>query len=312
MDALRAVVRRFLSAEPDAPWSRFAGELGVAGLCIPEEYGGAGAGFIEVAVVSEELGRVLSPLPYLATVVLATSAILQSGNADAHARLLPDIAAGKTTATVVFPEDADLHLDRDRLTGTAPYVADGDLVLAYVNNVLVEAIPTQRKLHSTLDHSRPLATLRFDAAPARPLGLPGPPVREIAIAGLAAEQVGGAARCLESTLAHVKSRHQFERPIGSFQALKHRLADLYLQVESARSAAQAAAAAPGDPVRAAVAGSYCTETYLAAAAEQIQLHGGPAITWDHPAHRYFKRATSDAQLFGTPQAHRARLAALVL
>ncbi|MEU0487364.1 acyl-CoA dehydrogenase family protein, partial [Streptosporangium sp. NPDC006013] len=159
----------------------------------------------------------------------------------------------------------------------------------------------------------PLTALAFDAVPAVRIGSGAAHerVRDLAVAALAAEQVGGAARCLETAVAHARQRHQFGRPIGSFQAIKHKLADVLLLVESARSAALAAACAPLEelPVRAAVAGSYCTEAYLAAAGESIQVHGGTGVTWEHPAHRYFKRATADAQLLGTPQAHRARLAA---
>jgi alkylation response protein AidB-like acyl-CoA dehydrogenase len=316
--ALRATVRDFLGdarqSRPGA-WSRFAGELGVAGLAIPEEYGGAGCGMAEVSVVCEELGRSLSPLPYLSTVVLAAEAIKACGNEEAKRRLLPRIAAGSATATLLLPGDADLRVDEDGLHGVAPYTLDGELVLAYAGGFLVQAWPTARRPHVTLDATRPLAELTFDHAPVRRLGASGAAarVRDLGVAGLAAEQVGGAARCLASAVAYAGSRRQFGRPIGSFQAIKHKLADVLLMVESARSAAYAAARATEEelPVRAAIAGSYCTEAYLAAAGENIQVHGGLGVTWEHDAHLAFKRATSDAQLFGPPQAHRARLAASV-
>ncbi|WP_344865664.1 acyl-CoA dehydrogenase family protein [Planomonospora alba] len=311
--ALRDAVRSFLSGHPDAPWGRFAGELGVAGLAVPEEYGGAGCGTAELAVVAEELGRALSPHPHLATAVLAVEALRAGGDAEAMERLLPGIAGGFRTATVLLPGDAELTLGGGRLTGTAPCALDGEVVLAFVGGELVEAVPSARTPLVTLDGTRPLTAFAFDAVPARPAGdgAAAGRVRDAGVACLAAEQVGGASACLEAAVAHALRRHQFGRPIGSFQAVKHKLADLLLLVESARSAALAAARAlPAElPVAAAIAGSYCGEAYLAAAGENIQIHGGTGITWEHSAHRYFKRATSDAQLFGPPHAHRARLAA---
>ncbi|MEV7965060.1 acyl-CoA dehydrogenase family protein [Sphaerisporangium sp. NPDC088356] len=303
------------AGDPRELWSRFAGELGVAGLAIPERYGGAGCGMAEVAVVCEELGRSLSPLPYLSTAVLAAEAVKACGDEEAKRRLLPRIAEGSVTATVVLPGEAGLRLDGRRLHGTVPYALDGEIVLAYVDGSLVEARPTARIPHVTLDRTRPLAELVFDGAPVRRLGDAGAfaRVRDLGVAALAAEQVGGASRCLAAAVAYAGRRHQFGRPIGSFQAIKHKLADMLLSVESARSAAYAAARATEEelPVRAAIAGSYCTEAYLAAAGENIQIHGGLGVTWEHDAHLSFKRATSDAQLFGPPQAHRARLAASV-
>lgn len=334
-DELRDVVRSFLSARPGAPWPAFAGELGLAGLAVPEEYGGAGCGAREVAAVAEELGRALSPHPFLQTAVLAVAAVRAGGDEAAMARLLPSLASGEVTATVLLPGDGELRLEDGLLTGSVPYALEGELVLAYAGGLLVEAAPTRRVRHRTMDESRPLTGLRFDRVPVRRAGsgLAWERVRDLGIAALAAEQVGGAARCLEMATAHARGRHQFGRPIGAFQAIKHKLADLLLLVESARSAALAAADAgdragdradggadggagggPDDELGtyAAVAGSYCSEAYLAAAGENIQIHGGIGVTWEHPAHRYFKRATSDAQLFGPPRAHRARLEARVL
>ncbi|MCG5211739.1 acyl-CoA dehydrogenase family protein [Streptosporangium sp. KLBMP 9127] len=309
---LRDTVRSFLDARPGTSWERICGDLGIAGLAIPERYGGAGRGLAEVSVVCEELGRALSPLPYLQTVVLAASALVAGGDEDAMSRLLPALAAGTATATVILPSDADLTLTGDRLTGTAGHALDGEIVLAFVGDALVEAVPTRRVPYVTLDRTRPLVELTFDGVPARRAGdgAAAAMVRDTGVAGLAAEQVGGASRCLASAVAHALRRHQFGRPIGSFQAVKHKLADVLLLVESARSAAYAAARAdPADlPVVAAIAGSYCTEAYLAAAGENIQIHGGLGITWEHDAHLAFKRATSDAQLLGPPQSHRARLA----
>ncbi|MFI6601242.1 acyl-CoA dehydrogenase family protein [Nonomuraea sp. NPDC050536] len=304
MDELRDAVRSYLTDRKGASWRAFAHELGVAGLAVPEEYGGAGAGPAEVAVVAEELGRTLSPHPFLQTAVLAVESLKAGGDEAAMARLLPGIAEGYVTATVV--ESSGISLRNGRLTGTAAYALDGEVVLVRVGDRLVEATPTRRTPYRMMDESRPLAEFAFDDVEVRPAGAASGRARGLGIAALAAEQVGGAARCLEMAVEHARRRHQFGRPIGSFQAIKHRLADLLLLVESARSAALAAWHSPAN---AAIAGSYCTEAYLTAAGENIQIHGGIGITWEHPAHRYFKRATSDAQLFCPPRAHRARLAA---
>ncbi|AQZ65841.1 acyl-CoA dehydrogenase [[Actinomadura] parvosata subsp. kistnae] len=305
-DELRAAVRAYLAGRPDASWQDFARDVGIAGLLVPEKHGGAGCGAAEMAAVAEELGRVLSPHPFLQSAVMAASAASACGADE-----LLEALAGGTSAAVVLPGDGSLRLDGDVLTGVVPYAMDGELVLAYAGGALVEAVPTARTQYVTMDESRPLQRLHFDHVPVRRLGdgAAWERVRDLGIAALAAEQVGGAQRCLDMAVSHAKSRHQFGRPIGSFQAIKHKLADLLLLVESARSAAGAAAR---DWVAAAVAGSYCTEAYLTVAGENIQVHGGIGITWEHPAHRYFKRATSDAQLFGPPHAHRARLAPYVL
>ncbi|WP_433439491.1 acyl-CoA dehydrogenase family protein [Nonomuraea sp. CA-141351] len=306
-DELGAVVRDYLADRPGAPWQMFARDVGIAGLLVPEEHGGAGCGPAEMAAVAEELGRALSPHPFLQTAVMAVEAL----KASAAFHLLPDLADGATTATVVLPGDGALRLESGLLTGVVPYAPAGELVLLYVDGLLVEAVPARRRTYRTMDESRPLQELSFQSTPVRRLGdgTSWARVRDLGIAALAAEQVGGAQRCLEMAVEHAKGRRQFGRPIGSFQAIKHKLADLLLLVESARSAAWAAAR---DEVFAAIAGSYCTEAYLAAAGENIQVHGGIGITWEHPAHRYLKRATSDAQLFCPPEAHRARIAAHVL
>ncbi|MFD1938949.1 acyl-CoA dehydrogenase family protein [Nonomuraea mangrovi] len=298
---LRAVVRSFLAAHPDAPWARFAGELGIAGLAVPEPFGGAGYGMRELAVVCEEIGRSLSPHPFLQTAVMAAAAT------DDPA-LLRAIAEGTRTATVVLPSEHSCVLEGERLSGAAPYVLDAETVLVYAGGRLVEAEPSARVPYETMDASRPLTALSFDHVRVRQAGdgAAWERVRDLAVIALAAEQAGGAARCLEEATSYAKLRHQFGRPIGSFQAIKHRLADLLLVVESARSAAWAAAEEPTRE-NAAVAGSYCSEAYLRAAGENIQIHGGIGITWEHDAHRHFKRATSDAQLFGPPRSHRARL-----
>ncbi|WP_327086582.1 acyl-CoA/acyl-ACP dehydrogenase [Nonomuraea sp. NBC_01738] len=297
MDLLRDTVRSCLARRPEDAWE----ELGLAGLAVPEQYGGAGCGPDEIAVVAHELGRALSPLPFLQSAILAVEALMLDGTEEARRRLLPPAPS----ATVVL--DGDLRLTGGLLSGMADHVPEGELVLVYTGDALVEAVPTRREPYRTVDESRPLTRLVFEGAPAVVVGgaRHRERVRELGIAALAAEQAGGAERCLEMAVSHALSRVQFGRPIGGFQAIKHKLADVHLLVESARSAA---AAAGESGVAAAVAGAYCGEAYLTAAGESIQVHGGIGITWEHDAHRHLKRAASDAQLFRTPRAHRAWLA----
>jgi alkylation response protein AidB-like acyl-CoA dehydrogenase len=328
LDELRATVRAFLAeecppavvrrlmADPTAHdaglWRRLAGELGLTGLAVPEEYGGAGCGLTELAVVCEELGRALTPVPYLATAVLAAYAVRDG-------RLLAGIADGSLLATVVL--DGDLTADGDLLTGTAPYVLDGhlaDVIVCAVGGRVyaVRGRDVARTPYVTLDQTRRLARLRFDGAAAERIDGDLGRLRDLALTALAAEQVGGARRCLETAVEHARTRVQFGRPIGSFQAIKHKLADVLLRVESARSAAYEAARVADEepeslPVYAALAGSYCAEAYLHAAGETIQVLGGIGVTWEHDAHLHLKRATAAARLFGTPESHRARLAATV-
>ncbi len=308
-------------------WARLCGEIGVAGLAVPEVYGGLGAGLAESHVVLEELGRTLTPAPLLGSAVVAAQALLASGSADACGRLLPGIAAGSTLAALVWA-GADGRWDVEdvavtasgALDGTAHYVLDGDLadvllVAARGSDgvVLYEVDPGQggvRREHvPAMDPTRRLATVTLTGAVGRRLGPAAlPHVRDVACAALSAEQVGTAARCLELTVAYTGTRVQFGRPIGGFQALKHRMADLHVLVETARSAAGAAG---GDSVSAAVAKVHCSEVVCRVAGEMIQLHGGIAITWEHDAHLYFKRAHGSARLFGCPGEHVARLGGLV-
>ncbi|WP_433183522.1 acyl-CoA dehydrogenase family protein [Actinoallomurus sp. CA-150999] len=345
LDELRATVRAFLArecpptavrrlmADPAAHdaalWGRLAGELGLTGLAVPEEHGGAGCGLTELAVVCEELGRALTPVPFLATAVLAAYAVrdgrLLAGIADGSliSTVVLDgdltVDGGRLTDTAPYDHDGDLTVDGSRLTGTAPYVLDGhlaDVVVCAVGDGVyaVRGADVARTPYVTLDQTRRLARLRFDGAPAERIDGDLTRVRDVALTALAAEQVGGAQRCLETALEHARTRVQFGRPIGAFQAIKHRLADVLLRVESARSAAYEAARVadedPGSlPVYAALAGSYCAEAYLHAAGETIQVLGGIGVTWEHDAQLHFKRATASARLFGSPESHRARLAA---
>jgi alkylation response protein AidB-like acyl-CoA dehydrogenase len=311
--ALRDAVRRLLAKEPDprAAWTRLCTEIGVSGLGIPEEYGGIDGGLPELHVVLAELGRTLTPCPLLGSTVLAAQAILATGNEDAAYRLLPGIAAGTTVAALI-PQVSTVD---GRLTGEASHVLDAlhaGVLIVITETGLVEADPAHPGVSvtrvPTMDATRPLDTVRFDGVTGVPLGVADlDRLRDIACVALAAEQAGAARRCLELTVEYAQSRHQFGRPIGSFQALKHRMADLFVLVETAESAALAATVSENLPLAAAVAKIHCSEAFQTVAAEMIQLHGGIAITWEHDAHRYFKRAHGSAQLFGHPREHLARL-----
>jgi alkylation response protein AidB-like acyl-CoA dehydrogenase len=316
--ALRDAVRSLLAKVDDTDlWARLCGDIGVAAFGIPERFGGFG-GLAEAHVVLAELGRSLSPVPMLGSLV-ATQALLASGDE----RLLPAIADGSTLPALVWtgadgrwdPSDVAV-VATGTLNGTAHYVLDGglaDVLLVAARTAdgvdLFEVDPAQdgveRSQVTTMDPNRHLAVVRLTGAVGRRLG-PAKlaEVRDIACAALSAEQVGAAARALELTVAYTKTRVQFGRPIGSFQALKHRMADLHVLVETARSASGAAS---DDPVSAAVAKVYCAEAFTKVAGEMIQLHGGIAITWEHDAHLYFKRAHGSAHLFGSPTDHIRRL-----
>ncbi|MEU4619496.1 acyl-CoA dehydrogenase family protein [Actinoplanes sp. NPDC023801] len=313
--ALREAVRGLLgSAGPDAGlWARLCKEIGVAGLIVPEAYGGAGATLAEAAIVLEELGRVLSPAPMLGT-LLAVEALLRSGDEEARRRLLPAVCAGERVVTVAW--DGSGNVTDGLVSGVFPDVFAAGTVLVTVDGALHE-VEIEAEVTATLDVTRQVGTLRLDAVPGRRLNGPAPVLRDLACAALAAEQVGTAERALELTVAHVKDRHQFGRPIGSFQVLQHRLAEAYIRVQAARSASESAVEAlvSGSPEAgrlAAVAKITCSETLRAVAAEMVQMHGGIAITWEHDAHRYLRRAWASARLYGSPDMHVARLTPTVL
>jgi alkylation response protein AidB-like acyl-CoA dehydrogenase len=317
--ALRDSVRGLLARSPKDPWAALS-ELGAPALAVPAEHGGLGAGLPEVHVVQYELGRTLDPTPMLSAVLAA--AALPAGDP------LPGVAAGTTVAALAWsgPDGRWSSCATARpdgtLDGEAAHVLDGDvadtlLVVARTDAgpALFEVDPaTVDRTHTpTMDRTRRLATVALDRAAGRYLGsFDAERVRAVACAALASEQAGTAARCLELTVEYTGQRRQFGRPIGGFQALKHRMADMHVLVETAESAALAAAFADQAelPARAAAAKAYCGEALREVAGEMIQLHGGIAITWEHDAHRYFKRAHGGAQLFGAPSAHVDRLARL--
>ena len=323
-------------------WDQMAGQLGLQALAIPEEYGGAGFGYVELTVVLEEMGAALLCAPFFATVALAANALLSSGDEAAKKDLLPGIASGSTIATLAFTEDSgrwdieSLSLAATdtgegwRLDGDKMFVIDGhnaDLLLVAArsaNGVSLFAVEAQapgvtRTALSTMDQTRKQSRVEFASTPARLVGEEGAaaPVLsrtlDLAAVALAAEQVGGAQRCLDMAVDYAKTRIQFGRPIGSFQAIKHKCADMLLEVESAKSAAYYAGWAAAEsseelPVVASLAKSYCSEAYFHAAAENIQIHGGIGFTWEHDAHLYFKRAKSSELLLGDPTYHRELLA----
>ncbi|KAF0846797.1 acyl-CoA dehydrogenase family protein [Nocardia caishijiensis] len=341
-DDLRATVRALLSAHGDPTsvtalydgdrslvaglWKNIAVDLGLAGLLVPEEHGGAGASAREAAVVLEELGRFVAPVPFLTSSVVATTALL-----GADASLLGELAAGERTAALAVPFSTAAHAPVAAVAdgGTVTSVAgalEADLLLVPVSG------PEGLALHAvaaadaritpvvSLDMTRQLADITFDDFTGPPVVTDGvSAVRAALLAGtalLASEQCGLARWCLEETVAYLKERRQFGRVVGGFQAIKHRLADLYTGVESATATARYAAAtlAAADPdtaVAAGVAQAYCGDLAVLAAEEAVQLHGGMGMTWEHPAHLYLKRAKADQIAFGTAGTHRARLAELV-
>ncbi len=357
-DQLREFVRSFLEEkspeqavreqmatergyDPDV-WSQMAEQMGLQALAIPEEYGGQGFGFVELAIVLEEMGRALLCAPYFSSVVLAANTLLLAGDEEAARAHLPGIASGETIATLAFTEEngrwdesgitmqATAAGDAWTLDGVKSYVLDGhtaDLVLTAARTgdgvslfaVAGDAEGLTRTPLSTMDQTRKQARLEYSGVPATLIGTEGAGwsvlerVLDLAAVGLAAEQVGGAQMCLEMSVEYAKVRVQFGRPIGSFQAIKHKCADMLLEVESAKSAAYYGAWCAAEmndelPQVASLAKSYCSEAYFHAAAENIQIHGGIGFTWEHPAHLYFKRAKSSELLFGDPAYHRELLA----
>jgi len=330
--------------DPDV-WRQASAQLSLPGIAVPEEYGGAGFSFAEQAIVLEELGAALFTGPYLAGAVLAATALLASDDTEAKKDLLPGIAAGETVATLAFTEDggswdpASIRLAATqkaqqtqngwRLDGHKSFVLDGhtaDLILAvattgtglslFAVNATADGL-TRRPL-PTLDQTRKLARLAFSDVKARLVGEQGAArsvldrTLDVAALALAAEQLGGAQRALDMAVAYAKVRRQFGRPVGSFQAIKHRCADLLLEVESLRSAVgyAAAAVAAGStevPVLAPLLKAYASEVYSHVAGENIQIHGGIGFTWEHDAHLYLKRAKASELFLGDASYHRERL-----
>lgn len=335
-ECAEADVRRVM-ATPDGfdreLWAKLATQ-GVTGLLVEPEYGGVGLGAPELEAVAEETGAALLPAPFLSSAVL-TVALVQSAGSDADkARLLPGLADGTAIGTVAVTgprgswtaDGVDVRAGTDgTLTGSAHYVtfgqiADVILVVALTDGgpgifqVAPDAPGFRRSAATVFDPTTPLSSYTFTATPAQRIGSAGwdavQQALDLTVIALAGEQAGGARRIFDITVDYLKTRIQFGRPIGSFQALKHVAADLLLKVESATSAAQHAAAQYEDPETrggaVALAGFACAEAYVDTAMQAIQMHGGIGFTWEHPAHLFLRRARSGLQLFGDSGAHRER------
>jgi alkylation response protein AidB-like acyl-CoA dehydrogenase len=346
------VVRRLMETEEgfdQSLWGEIAAQ-GWQAMAIPEEYGGAGFSFLEQAILMEEMGRALFPAPYLSTVVLGADLIMRSGSEEQRKALLGPIAMGEHRVALAHlepggswtPQGVSMVARREGddviLDGVKSFVIDGhtaDTIIVVartegssgadgVDLVLVDgdAPGLSRRRLETMDMTRKQAELTFEGVrvpTSASLGDPGSGWAALeetlgrATVALAFEQVGGAEKCLEMSVEYAKARVQFGRPIGSFQAIKHKCADMLVAVESAKSAAYYAgwAVTADDDERhivAPLAKSYCSEAFFHCAAENIQIHGGIGFTWEHDAHLYFKRAKTDELLFGTPAEHRAVLA----
>lgn len=355
--AIRVAMNSPLGYDP-AVWRQIAQELYWPALMIPEQFGGVGLGFVEQAVLLEQMGRYLLCSPFFASACLATPALMLCDNPTLQAQWLPELATGALTATLAYRQNRAggwsmaQPLAREASTG---WLLNGDyeavldgaqaglLILTAVledNNLALFAVPAnqagiQRQALPTLDQTRRLARVSLtDVVVTREQCLhPGnsgaellDKVLQLGAIALACEQTGAAQQCLDLTLAYIGERRQFNRPIASFQAIKHRCADLMLHIECARSAsyyaacvAQEALASDGDPLLAGelgqaapIAKSEASETFMRCAAESIQLHGGVGFTWEYDPHLYFKRARASEHLLGSPSWHRERLATLIL
>ncbi|MGW7787254.1 acyl-CoA dehydrogenase family protein [Streptomyces tricolor] len=342
-EALRAAVRDLLTdhcaaadvlarGESDTPhdralWKLLAEGMGLAGLLVPEEQGGQGATHREAAVVLEELGRAVAPVPFLTSAVVATEALLGCADREllgqlASGRTIGALAVGLHTAPGTGTET--VRVENGTLHGELRGIADAavaDVLLVPADDgglyaVAADAVTVTPQV--SLDLTRPLATVTLAGAAGRRVGDAGPAVRRAlrAAAGLlASEQLGVADWALAETVRYLKERKQFNRPVGGFQALKHRLAQLWLEVVHLRAAARAAADALSSgadtEVSVAVAQAYAAPVAVRVTEEALQLHGGIGMTWEHPVHLYLKRAKADSIAYGTAGAHREALAALV-
>lgn len=312
-------------------WKTLASEVGLSGLAVPEEDGGAGATWREVAVVLEELGRTVAPVPFLGSAVTAPALLTALHLRDR----LGAVASGDTVAAVAIPIDrlpwddsafADVTVGaNDSLTGTVRSVSDAmtaDELLVPVGNRLYAVSRADAVVNPvvSLDMTRQLADITFTDSPAQRLDAHevDAAVRSaltVSSALLASEQLGLAEQSLTMTVDYLKERRQFGRVLGSYQGIKHRLADLWVDITQARAVARyaaacAATASPDLPMASALAHVVGSQTAVRAAEECIQLHGGIGFTWEHPAHLYLKRAKSTQLMFGSPYAHRHRIGQL--
>ena len=333
LETVRKISETAEGFDPDH-WSEL-GELGWLGIAVGESYGGSGFGFMELAVLAEEMGRTLYPSPFLSTVVLGAWLVERLGTEEQRSEILPALVRGEhrlaVTAGAAAVGDFAARGEGSNwvVSGHARFVLDGHTADTIVVEAATEAgnrlflidgkaEGLDRRPLSVMDLTRPQAEITATEVEASPLGEASADdvvaqALDRAVAALAMEQVGGAQACLGMSVEYAKVRHQFGRPIGSFQAIKHMCADMLTAVESARSAAyHLAGAVDHDPAEVAVAApvakSFCSEAYEKAAGDTIQIHGGIGFTWEHDAHLYLKRAKSSALLFGDAGYHRAALA----
>jgi len=340
-----STVRRLMESDPPFDpdvWARLGGELGVLGLSVPESDGGVGGTLVDQAVAVEELGAVLACGPIFGTVFLTIPALVAASSGPVRDELLNELVEGRRTAAFAVPDragafdpvDVAVTASGDTVTGTVERVVDAgsaDVLLVAAKGpdgialFAVEATEAgvERTPLATLDLTRPQANVRFAEAPARLIAGPDDAARvidhalHVGAALLAVEQVGAAQHLLDLSVEYAKSRLQFGRPIGSFQAVKHRLADVLVDLEHARSTAYHAVWAltdgSDDPALAtSIAQAVCSAALSHIATDAIQVHGGIGFTWEHQAHLYFKRAATDAALLGSAEQHRSRVAAMVL
>ena len=347
----RTEVRKLMDSEQGydpAVWKQLSEELGLPGIHVPEAYGGQGFGFVELCIVLEEMGRALFCAPYFSATALAATTIIHAGTEEQKLALLPDIASGQTLATLALSEtnqdwlpantqlSATPSADNYLLNGEKSYVLDGhiaDLLIVVARTpgttgdegLSLFTVPSdspglERRLLKTLDPTRKLAHIAFKQTPATLLGELNTAgdtlshILDLAAVALASEMVGGAQMMLQSSLEYAQLRMQFGRLIGSFQAIKHKCADILLDVELAKSTAYYAAAAAADadgapdlPAVASLSKAYASDTYMKSAAECLQIHGGIGFTWENDTHLYFKRAKSSEVFLGDPNYHRDQL-----
>ena len=322
-------------------WNQMATQLGLTAVTIPEKFGGLGYGQVELGIVFEEMGRTLLCAPYFSTVALGVNLLLETGDEAVCSEYLPLVASGEARLAVgAYESESDWSVDdiytsatggaEAVITGSKSYVIDGLtathlLVLArspegislYIVDGSDKSIEKTSQL--PLDLTRKISTVTFDSTPAKLIGIAGvgssyyEKMLPKSLVSLASEQVGGAQRVLEMAVDYAKTRIQFGRPIGSFQAIKHKCADMLVEVESAKSAAYYGAwVVDNDPAElptvSYLAKAFCSEAFFSVAAENIQIHGGIGFTWEHDAHLYFKRAKSSEIMFGSPAFFREKLA----
>lgn len=297
-----------------ALWAEFAG-IGLAGVALPEVYGGAGLGIVELAILAEAAGRHVAALPFIASSAMAACAIAAGGSEAQRAEWLPRLASGEAIGTLALGgADASVF-------DFVPHGVVADLFVVAAGDRLALVTRDQAAVTAsvTMDQTRPLARLELRALAGEELPFSGDALAAAQAGGcvaIAADALGGAQACLDRTVGYARERIQFGRAIGSFQAVKHRLADMMVEIEQARSAVYWAACALDEgsadaAIAVHAAKAFAADTYSACAGAMIQLHGGIGFTWEHDAHLFFKRARADRTLLGTPEWHREQIARLI-